>query len=451
PQVFSRYLGGVPIVEIPFRQHEVAVEYRQNVSDAVYAAVGEVRRIHKAGEPGDVLVFMPGLYEITKTIRRFRKLGLSGATILPLYGSMHPSEQDQVFGSVPGRKVVVATNVAETSLTIPGIRWVVDSGLARVPSFEPDSDVESLAVADISQASAQQRAGRAGRTKSGTCIRLYSKQSFERREWFTPPDILRLDLVDVVLKAKSCGVHNLAALDMPTPAPRHVVELAEKRLSDWGVLDGAGMLTEFGRKMSRLSLSAELARMVLSAEAEGCLAEAATIASFLSVGDVFVRQFDEDVLVQQRSLCDPESDFITFLNILREYSQGEQQSAWCMERGLHPQFMEGACLVRRQLFEGLGHLEAEFSSSVHPDLNNRVIANAFKANLCSHWRGNEYRCGAVQGITIAKSSTLAHNPPKQFVAYGLVNTGHNISARYNTAVPDEWLSQLAPEAKKERP
>lgn len=451
PQLFSRYLGGVPIVEIPFRQHDVAVEYRQNVSDAVHAAVGEVRRIHQKGEPGDVLVFMPGLYEITKTIRRLRKLGLSGATILPLYGSMHPSEQDRVFRSVPGRKIVVATNVAETSLTIPGIRWVVDSGLARVPGFEPDNEVESLTITGISKASAQQRAGRAGRTQSGTCIRLYPKQSFERREQFTLPDVLRLDLTDMVLKAKSCGVRSLAALDMPTPAPRHAVELAEERLSGWGVLDGEGMLTEFGRKMSRLSLSAELSRMVLSAEAEGCLAEAATIASFLSVGDVFVRQFDEDVLAQQRSLCDPESDFITFLNILREYSQEEQQSAWCLERGIHPQFMEGVVLVRRQLFEGLGKLEAVVSSSGHPDLINWVIASVFKANLCSHWRGNEYQCGAVQGITIAKSSTLAHHPPKQFVAYGLVNTGRGISARYNTAVPDEWLSQLAPQAKEERP
>ena len=450
PHLFSRYLGSAPIVEIPFRAHEVSVEYRQDTDDAVRAAITEVSRIHRTGEPGDVLVFMPGLYEITKTIRWLRRLGLSGVIILPLYGSMHPSEQSRVFGRVPGRKVVVATNVAETSLTIPGICWVVDSGLARVPGFEPDSDMESLVIDTISQASAAQRAGRAGRTAAGTCVRLYSKRSYERRERHTLPDVARLDLSDVVLKAKSWGVADLAALDMPTPAPRRSVRQAEERLAGWGAVDCEGNLTELGWRMSRLSLSAQLSRFVLLAEDQGCLAEAATIASFLYVGNVFMRQVDEDVLAEQRLLCDRESDFITFLNILQEYAQAEQQDRWCLERGIHPQYMEGVARVRKQLFKGLGELGTEDSSTTHPDLINWVVASAFKANLCAHWRANEYRSGPIQGITIAKSSTLVHNPPKQFVTYNLVHTGHGISAQYNVAVPDEWLLELAPAAKREQ-
>ncbi len=323
---FSRHFNDAPVIEVSGRMYPVEVRYRPfdeekdeefDLNQAIAAAVDEAAR---AG-PGDVLVFLPGEREIREAAETLRKQhpapGERAREILPLYARLSAAEQERVFKPHGGRRIVLATNVAETSLTVPGIRYVVDSGLARVKRYSYRNKVEQLRVEKVSQAAAKQRAGRCGRVASGICIRLYDEDGFNRRSEFTDPEVLRSSLAAVILRMKSLGLAEIEEFPfLDAPAPKAIAD-GYALLQELGALDEDQFLTETGRQLARLPLDPRIGRMVLAAKAEGSLAEVLVIAAALSVQDPRERPMDraQAADMAQKRFDHEKSDFIAYLKL----------------------------------------------------------------------------------------------------------------------------------------
>ncbi|MFM9971173.1 MAG: ATP-dependent RNA helicase HrpA [Burkholderiales bacterium] len=319
---FSQHFDGAPVIEVSGRMFPVEVRYRPfdeekdddfDLNDAITAAVDETARTGL----GDVLVFLPGEREIREAAEALRKHHPPHTEILPLFARLSAADQERVFRPHQGRRIVLATNVAETSLTVPGIRYVIDSGLARVKRYSYRNKVEQLRVEKISQAAAQQRAGRCGRVASGICIRLYDEEGFNRRSDFTDPEVLRSSLAAVILRMKSLGLAEIE--DFPfldAPAPKAVAD-GYALLQELGALDEDQFLTDIGRQLARLPLDPRIGRMVLAAKEEGSLADVLVIAAALSVQDPRERPMDraQAADMAQKRFDHEKSDFISYLKL----------------------------------------------------------------------------------------------------------------------------------------
>ncbi|MCC6472631.1 MAG: ATP-dependent RNA helicase HrpA [Burkholderiales bacterium] len=333
---FARHFatGGVaaPVIEVSGRLYPVEVRYRpvsedrddeEDLYDAIAAAVDDVSRLG----PGDVLVFLPGEREIreaTEALRKHQPPGGSRAReILPLYARLSAAEQERIFKPHGGRRIVLATNVAETSLTVPGIRYVVDSGLARVKRYSYRNKVEQLRVEKISRAAAAQRAGRCGRVSSGVCVRLYEEEDFGRRAAYTDPEVLRSSLAAVILRMKSLGLAEVETFPfIDPPAPRAVAD-GYALLAELGAVDEDKRLTEVGRQLARLPVDPRIGRMVLAAKSEGSLAEVLVIAAALSVQDPRERPLERAAAADaaQQRFDDERSDFLAYLKLWRFFEE----------------------------------------------------------------------------------------------------------------------------------
>ncbi|MFN0298912.1 MAG: ATP-dependent RNA helicase HrpA, partial [Burkholderiales bacterium] len=291
---FAKQFGDAPIIEVSGRLYPVEMRYRppttdedddSDINDAIVDAVDELAR----QGPGDVLVFLPGEREIREAAEALRKHHPSETELLPLYARLSVADQERVFKPHKGRRVVLATNVAETSLTVPGIRYVVDTGLARVKRYSYRNKVEQLQVERISQAAAKQRAGRCGRVASGICIRLYAEDDHDKRPAFTDPEILRSSLAAVILRMMSLGLGDVEQFPfMDPPAPRAIAD-GYALLQELGAIDiegdGSRALTATGRQVAKLPVDPRVGRVILAAHAEGSLNEVLVIAAALSVQD----------------------------------------------------------------------------------------------------------------------------------------------------------------------
>ncbi len=283
---FSRHFDGAPVIEVSGRLHPIEVRWRPpaddiDLAEAIRDAVDEC---HRHG-PGDVLVFLPGEREIREAAEALRKHHPPGIELLPLYARQSAQEQGRVFAPAKGRRVVLATNVAETSLTVPGIRYVVDSGLARIKRYSHRNKVEMLQVEPVSRAAANQRAGRCGRVMDGVCIRLYAEDDFARRPAHTDPEILRASLAGVILRMKSLKLGEVEAFPfLDRPQPRMVTD-GYQLLVELGAVDDARELTQTGRELAKLPLDPRIGRMILAARDGHCLREMLVIAAALSVQD----------------------------------------------------------------------------------------------------------------------------------------------------------------------
>jgi len=324
---FSKHFDGAAVIEVSGRLYPVEVRYRPfeedgdaDLDDAISDAVEDLARLGQ----GDVLVFLPGEREIREAAEALRKRHPPHTEILPLFARLSAEEQARVFAAHGGRRLVLATNVAETSLTVPGIRYVVDSGLARVKRYSYRNKVEQLRVENISQASAKQRAGRCGRVASGVCVRLYAEDEFARRPAFTDPEVLRSSLANVILRMKSLG---LAAIEefpfIDPPAPRAIQD-GYALLAELGAVDEANELTETGRQLAKLPLDPRIARMVLAARSENSLREVLIIASALSVQDPRDRPADRAGAADeaQKRFDDEKSDFLSWLKLWKFFEEG---------------------------------------------------------------------------------------------------------------------------------
>ena len=284
PQL-QKYLEPCVLLTSAGRQHPVAIEYLEKpVRDENYPiwdlAADELAGLARSTE-GDALIFMPGKYEITRTISAIRASRVSDQFVaLPLYGELPPAEQDAALASYSKRKAIVATNVAETSLTIEGVRVVIDSGQARIARFDPRRGINTLLIEKISRASADQRAGRAGRTAPGRCLRLWTEREHVERAAQELPEVKRLDLAEVVLTLKASGVENTANFRWLEPPDPKALERAEQLLTDLGALsEGDGTITSLGRRMLAFPVHPRYARMLLAANEYGCVRAIALIAA----------------------------------------------------------------------------------------------------------------------------------------------------------------------------
>ena len=334
---FSRHFGNAPVIEVSGRLYPVELRYRPlaepktagaaapraaevpDLADAIVDAVDEAARCG----PGDVLVFLPGEREIREAAEALRKHHPPHTEILPLYARLSAAEQERVFKPHTGRRIVLATNVAETSLTVPGIRYVVDPGEARIKRYSYRSKVEQLQVEKISQASANQRAGRCGRVASGVCIRLYAEDDYKMRPAYTEPELLRSSLAGVILRMKSLHlgeVEDFPFLDPPLPK---AVSDGYGLLTELGAVDEANDLTETGRQLARLPLDPCIARMILAAKQEGCLSEVLIIASVLSLQDPRERPLERAGAADaaQLKFDDEKSDFLSWLKLWKFYQE----------------------------------------------------------------------------------------------------------------------------------
>jgi ATP-dependent helicase HrpA len=324
-QTFSAAFGGAPILEVSGRTYPVEIRYApsassedddQSLLDAVSYAV--MQAVHSP-EEGDVLVFLPTEREIRDCVDQLMGQLGGAAEVLPLFGRLSAADQQRVFQPGKKRRVVVATNVAETSVTIPRIRWVIDSGLARVSRYNPRTRTKRLPIEAISQSSANQRAGRAGRVRAGVCIRLYEEADFLKRSQFTQPEIQRANLAEVILRMKAMRLSAIEEFPFIQPPTAAAIRTGYELLRELGSLDDTHELTSLGQEMARLPVDPTLARMLLQARKEGCLAEMLILAAGLSVPDPRERPetAQEQANAAHKAFAAPDSDFMSLLKIWR--------------------------------------------------------------------------------------------------------------------------------------
>jgi ATP-dependent helicase HrpA len=331
PERFSRHFDDAPIVEVSGRTYPVEVRYRPIVDpddpeadpdrDQTQAILDAVDELSAEG-PGDVLVFLSGEREIRDTADALTALEKPGLEVLPLYARLSAGEQQRVFQRHRGRRVVLATNVAETSLTVPGIKYVIDPGFARISRYSHRLKVQRLPIEKISQASANQRKGRCGRTSDGICVRLYAEDDFDARPEFTDPEILRTNLASVILQMAAADLGDIAEFPFLEPPDRRHITDGMNLLHELGALetstkDTTPRLTPLGRKLSRLPVDPRLARMVMEADRNGCVSEVTIIAAALSIQDPRERPSDKQAQADQQHarFRDPDSDFMSYLKL----------------------------------------------------------------------------------------------------------------------------------------
>ncbi len=339
PEKFSRAFGNAPIIEVSGRTYPVEVWYHPPESsededdvsyiDQTVAAVDLIKAGHEVGSRGDILIFMPTESDIRETVQRLEEQRYGQTLVMPLFGRLAASDQQRIFQLTPEEKIVVATNVAETSLTIPRIRYVIDTGLARMAQYNPRSRTQSLPIVPVSQASADQRQGRCGRVAAGICIRLYTREDYLARPLYTPPEILRSNLAEVILRMlflRLGNIQDFPFLDPPSPA---AIKDAFGILKELGAIDQHRHLTVVGRMMARLPLDPRLARMLIEARDTGALNELMILVAALSLQDPRERPFEQEQQADQAHarFRDPRSDFVALLKIWQAFHQAPDPHA----------------------------------------------------------------------------------------------------------------------------
>ncbi|MFV0278618.1 MAG: ATP-dependent RNA helicase HrpA, partial [Parahaliea sp.] len=443
---FSRHFDNAPIIEVSGRTYPVetlyidpagAGEQQQDRDLGLQAQVVQLVQDIAAGrfgERGDILVFLPGERDIRELAKLLR--GDAGLDVLPLYARLSQGEQQRVFdlSRRKGVRVVLATNVAETSVTVPGIRYVIDPGEARISRYSYRTKVQRLPIEPISQASANQRQGRCGRVMAGVCIRLYSEEDFQRRPPFTDPEIRRTNLAAVILQMLDLGLGELERFPFIDPPDARMVRDGYKLLEELGAVNAAGKLTPVGRQMSRLPLDPRLARMILAAAQQHCLAQVLVIASALSIQDPRERPADKQQPSDQSHarFRHEKSDFMAWLTLWRYYEEQRQALSQnqlrklCQKeflsflrlrewRDIHYQ-LTLAC--RQQGLRPARELPVEENyGQVH-----KALLAGLLGNIAQYQEGREYLGARNRKLQIFPGSSQARKRPKWLVAAEIVET-----------------------------
>lgn len=466
---FQKYFNSAPLLKVPGRTFPVETFYTPEPEpDYLEAAIRTVLMIHQAEEPGDILVFLTGEEEIEDACRKISieaEQLLSSSSLVgplkcvPLYSSLPPQQQQMIFepapppitpGGPPGRKVVVSTNIAETSLTIDGIVYVIDPGFSKQKIYNPRLRVESLLVSPISKASAQQRAGRAGRTRPGKCFRLYTESSFVKElEEQSYPEILRSNLASVVLELKKLGVDDLVHFDyMDPPAPETVMRALEL-LNYLAAFDDDGNLTPLGEIMAEFPLDPQLAKMLISSPEFKCSNEILTIAAMLSVPNPFLRPNNQrrEADDARAQFTHPEGDHLTLLNVFHAWKSSPDPN-WCWQNYISHRAMLQADNVRNQLKRTMERLDLDLISIDHTHKNYfsniRMALTTGYFMQVAHKEGQKgvYTTRDGQIVGLHPSCGLDNNP--EWVLYNeFVLTTRNF-IRTCTEVKPEWLLDFAP-------
>ena len=445
------FFDRAPVVEVEGRTWPVEIRYRpgeegEDVPDKVAGAVEEIR-----GEPGDVLVFLSGEREIRDTEARLRRLGLADTELFPLHARMPAAHQQALFASARRRRVVLATNVAETSLTVPGIRFVVDAGTARVSRYAHRTGVQRLPVEPIARASADQRAGRCGRTGPGVCIRLYHEADFAARPAHPEPEIRRSDLAAVLLRMLSLGLRDVDRFPFIDPPDRRHVNDGLRLLRELGAADANGDLTEVGRRLARFPLDPRIGRMLLEADALGSVADVLVIASFLSVPDPRERRPGRRPPSRPSAhdrFADPRSDFLGIVHLWRHFQAvmnepGESARKFCRRHALSPARMRDWADVHGQIRDVCREIGIRPRGLGAPPgrIHRALLAGLLR---CVGARTPEGRYAGLRGtiFRLAPSSVLHPAVAPWIVAAEVVET-ERAHAFVTGRVRAEWVEKAA--------
>lgn len=476
PARFAAHFDNAPIVEVSGRTYPVEIRYRplevtlpadsaedpddpdhevvrtelRDPTEAIVDAVAEL----EAQPPGDVLVFLSGEREIRDTAEALRAVVDPGHTeVLPLYARLPTAEQQKVFQpSRTARRIVLATNVAETSLTVPGIRYVVDPGTARISRYSRRTKVQRLPIEPISQASAAQRAGRSGRTAPGVCIRLYSEEDFAARPRFTDPEILRTNLAAVILQMAALGFGDIEGFGFLDPPDARSIRDGVTLLQELGAFDRTGELTDVGRRLAQIPVDPRLGRMILQAQEEGCVREVLVLTAALSIPDPRERPVDREEAARQKHarFADEHSDFTSFLNLWRYLGEQRKERSgssfrrMCRDEFLHYlRIREWQDLVGqlRGICRELGIREQDEPADIS------AVHTALTAGLLSHIGmrdadGRTYEGARNAKFVLAPGSALARRPPRWVVVADLVETSR-LFGRTAARIEPEAVERVA--------
>jgi len=483
PERFSRHFGDAPIVEVSGRTYPVEVRYRPLLEedsgdadrDQITAICDAVEELQGEGK-GDILVFLSGEREIRDTAdaltkRNYPRAGGAngqGTEVLPLYARLSHAEQHRVFQPHTGRRIVLATNVAETSLTVPGIKYVIDPGTARISRYSHRTKVQRLPIEPVSQASANQRKGRCGRTSDGICIRLYSEDDFSARPEFTDAEILRTNLASVILQMTAAGLGDIEKFPFIDPPDHRNIRDGVQLLEELGALDPAqkdvrNRLTPTGRKLAQLPLDPRLARMVLEADKNGCVREVMVIAAALSIQDPRERPADKQTQADQQHarFKDESSDFLAFLNLWRYIREQQRERGSSAFRRMCKQEYLNFLRIRewqdiysqlRTVAKQMGiHLNEEDAAdqSVHVSLLAGLLSHVGMKDVKEaggeggrSTAKNEYLGARNAKFAIFPGSALFKKPPRFVMSAELVETSR-LWARVNAKIEPEWVEPLA--------
>lgn len=470
---FQEYFNHAPLLKVPGRTFPVEVFYTAEAErNYVEAAVRTAIQIHKCEGPGDILVFLTGEQEIEQACEEIR-LGAQDMgkdapelVVYPLYSSLPPAQQRKIFqpappprvvGGPPGRKVVVSTNIAETSLTIDGVVYVIDPGFSKQKVYNPRIRVESLLVSPISRASARQRSGRAGRTRPGKCFRLYTEQSFHQDlQETTYPEILRSKMSNVVLTLKKLGIDDLVHFDfMDPPAPETLMRALEV-LNYLGALDDEGDMTELGRQMAELPLDPQLSKMLICSPEYGCSAEIVSIVAAMSVPQIFLRPRESAKAADEAKaqFIDPTSDHITLLNAYSSYDEVpvSDRKQWCWDNYINDRSISSAESVRKQLMGIMNRLDLPFvtckgrNGSFDTNAIRMALTNAMYMQVAYLQRTGSYLTVKDNQIVYLHPGSAVdgkNNKPQWVLFEEFALTSKNY-IRTVTTTRGEWLVEMAP-------
>ncbi|MGA5122943.1 ATP-dependent RNA helicase HrpA [Streptomyces pseudogriseolus] len=479
PERFSRHFGDAPIIEVSGRTYPVEVRYRPLLEedsddadrDQITAITDAVEELMAEG-PGDILVFLSGEREIRDTADALNKKRYRSTEVLPLYARLSHAEQHRVFQQHSGRRIVLATNVAETSLTVPGIKYVIDPGFARISRYSHRTKVQRLPIEPVSQASANQRKGRCGRTSDGICIRLYSEDDFLSRPEFTDAEILRTNLASVILQMTAAGLGEIEKFPFIDPPDHRNIRDGVQLLQELGALDAAQKdprkrLTQTGRKLAQLPVDPRLARMVLEADKNGCVREVMVIAAALSIQDPRERPADKQTQADQQHarFRDETSDFLAFLNLWRYIREQQKERGSSSFRRMCKQEYLNFLRIRewqdiyaqlRTVAKQMGiHLNDQDAPAdrIHVSLLAGLLSHIgmkdVKESKDSGQSGgrreggrNEYLGARNAKFAIFPGSALFKKPPRFVMSAELVETSR-LWARVNAKIEPEWVEPLA--------
>jgi len=458
PQRFSRHFNDAPVIEVSGRTYPVELLYMPPPEDedggidlqqGIVDAVDELSALDR----GDILIFFSGEREIREAAETLRKHKLQSTEVLPLYARQSPAEQAKIFRHTGKRHIVLATNVAETSLTVPGIRYVIDTGLARISRYSARSKIQRLPVEAISRASAEQRKGRCGRVAEGVCIRLYSEDDFNARSEFTEPEIQRTNLAAVILQMKALGFGDIEAFPFVDPPDSRMIKDGYRVLHELGAVDGLRKISKLGRKLARLPIDPRVGRMLLEAAHTGCLRELLVIGAALSVQDPRERPFDKQQQADEAHalFADEQSDFLAqlklwdFLEEKRRHLTRRKFERLCRDHFLAPtrvrEWHDIHVQLREQMHE-LGYRDNDKPAGYE------TVHQAIIAGLLSHigqrtqGKQRDYLGARNTHFHIFPGSGQFAARPKWLVAAELVETT-KLYARTVAQVQPEWVERLA--------
>jgi len=476
---FSQAFSNVPVIEIAGRGYPVKIEYRpagkeaQTDLTAVEQVISAVKEIRKRDPLGDILIFLPTERDILETVKILKAGCRDEALVLPMYGRLASLDQKRIFRSAPVQKIVVATNVAETSITVPGIMYVVDSGLARIARYNIRSRTKALPIVPISRASADQRAGRAGRVHAGVCVRLYSEEDYEDRPQYTLPEIRRSNLAEVILRlhAMKLGpVDKFPFVDVPSA---QAIKEGFTTLRELRALDVSGRLTRTGRIMARLPLDPRISRMIIQARREKALKEVVIVASAMSILDPRERPVDKESQADQAHspFKDNSSDLVTFIKIWNAYHKELKASRtrnqirkYCKEnflsynrmqewKDIHDQIMNilhGAEDFHQAFEKSNQQITKSADSPAFTKAQNQQtymsvhcsVLSGFLGQIALKQEGSRYLAARGREVFLFPGSSLYKKGPQWIVATELVQTSRPF-ARMAAAIEPEWIERLA--------